>query len=306
MAETQFPAALAACESYDARQVQNAVDLVLDACGWVPPRGRVLVKPNLLRASPDCCTHPAVVAALCRRLIDMGAHPVVADSPGFGSARGVARAIGLDDALKPLGLEVQPFDSSAPVRLRSGGVLNAARLALEADAVVSVPRVKAHAQIRLTLAVKNLFGCVCGLGKAMAHARRGLTVESFCDDVADLLRALPPAAALADGVTAMHITGPSGGKPYHLGLIGASASAPAFDCALYAVLGARPEQIPLWEALIRAGIAGAAAEPSFPLKKPEEFNGRGFVMPSETADISFRPLRLAVSIARRLWKGMTS
>lgn len=89
------------------------------------------------------------------------------------------------------------------------------RLALECDALLSVPRVKAHAQMRVTLAVKNLFGCVCGLRKAVAHTVQGNTPGVFETCVAALWQALPPVAGLADGITAMHVTGPSGGSRFN-------------------------------------------------------------------------------------------
>ena len=68
---------------------------------------RVLVKPNLLRAVPLACADPLVTAAACAWLLGQGASVTVADSPGFGTARGVAAAIGLEAALKPLGLAVR-------------------------------------------------------------------------------------------------------------------------------------------------------------------------------------------------------
>ena len=36
-------------------------------------------------------------------------------APGFGTAKGVARAIGLEDALRPLGLEICEMDNPVPV-----------------------------------------------------------------------------------------------------------------------------------------------------------------------------------------------
>ena len=39
---------------------------------------------------------------------------------------------------------------------------------------------------------------------------------------------------MADGLTAMHVTGPSKGQPFPLGLLGASPSAVALDEALWA------------------------------------------------------------------------
>lgn len=301
-----IPVALARCASYERAAVQAAVIRVLEAAAWPSVRGlRVLVKPNLLRAAPLSCTHPEVTRAVCLWLLEQGARVRVADSPGFGTARGVARRIGLDEALAPLGVRVEPLNRARPVPLRAGGTWGVSRLALESDVLVSVPRVKAHAQMRLTLAVKNLFGCVCGLRKAVAHTVQGERLETFADALADLHAALPPARAVADGVTAMHVTGPSGGEPFPLGCLGASASAVGLDTALGVALGVTPEAIPLWAALLRRGAPGALPETlRYPLLSPDEVRAAGFRMPGELADISFRPRRLVASLGRRVWASL--
>lgn len=265
----------------------------------------VLVKPNLLRAGELCCTHAEVTRAVCLHLLEHGCRVTVADSPGFGTARSVAAAIGLTDALRPLGLTVQSLNDAQPVPLGSGGHWGVARLALECDHVLSVPKVKAHCQMRATLAVKNLFGCVCGLRKAVAHTRQGKDRDIFTHALLDLWRALPPVSAVVDGVTAMHITGPSGGQPFALGCVGASMSAVALDTALYTLLHARLENMPLWAAAQRASLVGARREDlSFPLSAPEDFDARLFVLPHELIDVSFEPHRLFISLCRRVWTAL--
>ena len=126
------------------------------------PGMRVLVKPNLLTSKALACTNPDIVAAVCKLLLDGGCKVDVADSPGFGRAKSVARAIGLDEKLAPLGLEVLPMNQPAPLRLDVPGaerqpVFMVSRRAIECDYLLSVPRIKAHSQMRITLAVKNLF-----------------------------------------------------------------------------------------------------------------------------------------------------
>ena len=299
-----FLVALTPRADYTPHLIKNAVHTVLDASGWQPGKSRVLVKPNLLRAHMLSCAHPEVVAATCAWLLDQGCTVAVADSPGFGSAIGVAEAIGLTQALKPLGLKVQDLGKTTvvPVPLPDGRSWGVSALAVESDAILSIPKVKAHSQLRLSLGVKNLFGCVCGLRKAVAHTVQGPSLAEFSDAMVALWAALPPAAGLADGVQAMHVTGPSNGKPYALGCLGASSSVAALDTALYTILGARPEVIPLWEALRRRGET--AAEPEnihFPLDTPQDFPADTFEVPPLLMDVSFRPSRLLISLAKRLW-----
>lgn len=295
--------ALAACRHYEAPELGEAVRSVLDASGFAPSAGSVvLVKPNLLRAEALACTHPLVVREACCWLLERGVRVRVGDSPGFGTARGVARQIGLDRALAPLGLQVEPLGGSVRVALGRGGSWPVSRLALEADAILSVPRVKAHAQLGLTLAVKNLFGCVPGLSKAVAHTRQGHVPGAFTAGLVDLLQALPPVAGLADGVVAMHVTGPGGGQPFALGCLGASRSVAALDTVFYSLVGAQPHELPLWAALQERGLAGAKPEEVRIVgANPDELQRKDFVRPRELMDISFRPRRLLWSLLRRLW-----
>ena len=304
------PVALVRCQSYAPAPVRAAVMQALDASGLAVSRGtRVLIKPNLLMAKPLACTHPQVVAAACEWLLARGASVEVADSPGFGRACAVAQAIGLTEALKPLGLGVAAPDRAVRVELRlpdgAGLPFGVSRRALECDLVLSAAKVKAHSQMELTLAVKNCFGCVPGLRKALVHAREGQEPDLFADALAALWATLPRVGALADGVTAMHVTGPSRGEPFALGLVAASVSAPALDTALRELLGA---PIPPLEAALgrrsAAGDAAARPEAGYPLLTPGECRVEGFIVPSTLKHTSFRPGRLVKSLCRRVWAAL--
>lgn len=268
---------------------------------------KVIVKPNLLTATPLACTSPAVVAAACAWLLDQGARVTVLDSPGFGRAESVARAVGLADALRPLGLAVVGPGEAAPLSLDNGSRFGVSRRALESDLILSVPRVKAHSQMLLTLAVKNLFGLVVGMRKALVHTREGRSPEGFADAVAALWAALPPVAALADGITVMQRTGPSGGDPYPLGLLAASPSAVALDEALCAALGLPLARTPLGAALERRrapGCAAAGARIRYTDARPGDVAVGDFALPGELMHTSFRPGRLLKSCLRRFWRSL--
>lgn len=309
MSARAVPVSLIRC--VDAAGVPEAVGLALDHAGPQHLRSlrgaRVLVKPNLLAATPLACTDPAVTAAACAWLLDNGAHVAVADSPGFGRAEHVARVIGLTDALAPLGIVPRGPSGVVPLELDVGATVGVAREIRECDLILSVPRVKAHSQVRLTLAVKNLYGVVAGLRKAFIHTRQGRDPLLFADTVASLWAALPPAAALADGVIAMHVDGPSRGRPFPLGLVGASPSAPALDEAVCAVLGIAPADTLVGAALERRSAPGCAAAgwtADFADLRPEDFDASGFVLPDVLMHTSFRPGRLLISCLRRLLKSL--
>ena len=270
---------------------------------------RVLLKPNLVTARPLACTSPAVVASACRWLLDQGARVRVADSPGFGTASAVARKIGLTDALAPLGLRVEALDAPQRLALDTGVSFPVSRLALESDLILSAARVKAHSQMRLTLSAKNLFGCVSGLRKAVIHTAQGQDPDFFAACLAAPQTALPPAAGLLDGIVAMHVTGPSNGAAYPLGLLAASSSCVALDEALCAVLGCPVEDVPLAAALMRRGHADCLANgcrPRYPLLHPSGCAVEDFRVPAHLLHTSFRPWRLLKSCLRRFWLSFKS
>lgn len=265
---------------------------------------RVLVKPNLLRNIPLACTSPEVTTAVCRWLLDHGAHVRVADSPGFGTAEGVARATGLAESLARLGLKIESMGRPVPVTLSTGDRVHLASVAMESDALISAGRVKAHSQMLLTLSCKNLYGCVPGLRKAWHHTVQGTEEKRFAAMQAAIVTALPPVAGVVDGIVAMHVTGPASGKPYPLGLLGVSASPVALDEAVCLALGRQPRDVPLQRALMESGhpdCQSSGAEYVYPRRKPADFQAEGFELPKVLMHTSFRPGRLLYSCVRRLW-----
>lgn len=304
--------ALARCNDYAG--LAAVLPGLLDACAREAPLAnlygkQVLLKPNLVSFRPLACTEPAVAAAACRWLLDQGARVRVADSPGFGTAQAVARRTGLSEALAPLGIRVEALDRPCALRLDTGVSFPVSRKALECDGIVSATRVKAHAQMRLTLSVKNLFGCVSGLRKAVIHTRQGQEPAFFADCLAALWAALPPSAGLLDGVTAMHVTGPSNGSPLALGLVGVSSSCVALDEAFCGLLGCAVEDVPLAAALVRRGAPDCLANgcrPRYALLHPDEAATRDFCVPAHLLHTSFRPWRLLRSCLRRFWLSFKS
>ncbi|MDR3074206.1 MAG: DUF362 domain-containing protein [Deltaproteobacteria bacterium] len=303
-----IPVVLARVAAYDA-EAARAVGGLLDQIALpVRPGDRVLVKPNLLRADALTCTNALVVAAACAYLRDKGCRVVVGDSPGFGTAKGIAKHIGLDEALAEAGCgEIPVISLDSPVRkpLSLGGGIGLSRHALEADHILSIPRLKAHIQMRVTCAVKNLFGCVSGVRKALAHGKHGDKEQDgarvFPSLVADIAGHLPPVSALLDAVLAMHVRGPSGGRPFAASLLAASPSPVALDTAVYTLLGLSPEAVPLWRELQRRRVPGAfAQEVAFAGDAAEAFDFSGFIVPAALMPESFSPARLLASTARRL------
>lgn len=295
----------------------RAVGEVLDALGpaSVPPRGaRVLVKPNLVSAANYflSTTHPDVVAGACAWLLDHGCRVTVGDSPGFGSAQSVGRKSGLVDRINPMGVEL--VDLGRPVRttLPCGVSVGISAHVLEADAICNLPKCKAHTQFGLTLAVKNLFGCVAGFRKAVQHACHGDEPDTAVlhHDGYDMLsrvvlevaehvvHTVPHSMHLLDGVVAMHGTGPVGGRAHALGLLAASPSLHALDHALYTLLNADPAMTPLLRSTQTHGAYVLAGD------DPRVVDFAGFEKPVRLTPMTFHPLRLVKGRLKSLWQRM--
>ncbi len=300
-----YPVALAQAPGYTDPSLARLVAETLQAADFAPRKNeRILVKANLLRATADglACTHPAVVKAACQYVLDHGASVRVGDSPGFGSARSVARDIGLTDALAPLGVAVINLDHPTIRRLPCGLHAGISRRVYDHDRLLNLPKLKAHGQMRVTGAVKNLFGCVAGVRKAVAHFLHGDKQNRFPSLLLDVREVLPPTHSLLDGIVAMHVKGPVDGSPYALGLLASAASPLALDTALYTLLGLNSGDVPIWQEAVRRGLPDSdPANLFFPLEQPGAFETGGLQLPQTLKPESFNPVRLTVSTCRRIW-----
>lgn len=297
--------ALTRCADYHEPTLLQSFDRLWGACA--PSlnlrSAQVLLKPNLITARRGllACTEGRFILAAARWFLDQGSRVAVGDSPAFGTAEGVLESLGVVASLRGQGVRIADFGRTRPVTLPSGLAVGLASEALDCDLLVNLPRVKAHAQMRVTLAVKNYFGCVGGMRKPLWHMRHGGTRGRFADHLAELLTVLPGGITLVDGITAMHRTGPTGGEPYPLGLSACSTNPVAMDRALLEVLGVAPEASPLLQACQRSGLTGAVSgQLHFPLLAPADLRVAGFVVAPELMPVRFNPLRFAKNSVRRL------
>lgn len=296
--------ALAAQSSYEKMVLNAAIDALLAPVRPGNLRGQqVLLKPNLITARNGrlACTDGRFIAAVARWFLDMGARVTVGDSPSFGSARSVLRAIGVLPELQRLAVPTVEFRRVTEMILPCGQRAALATAALECDLLVNLPKVKAHSQMRLTLAVKNLFGCVVGFHKPWWHMVHGGTDGKFADLLVDLLKVLPPGCTVVDGIVAMHGTGPIHGEPHPLGILAAGINPVAVDTALLAVLGVDPRLVPLWCAADRAAMAGTRMEDLvFPLSQPGSLVVQpAFAVPETLTPVRFNPLRFGKNAIKR-------
>jgi ferredoxin len=161
----------------------------------------------------------------------------------MGSFAKLIRKGGYADCLKDLDVTLKPFEDTVAVDVGEPfGTIAVARDAMDADVVINLAKLKTHAQMMLTLGVKNLFGCIVGLKKPEWHMRTGVDRHMFGRLIVSIHDAIAPAYTIVDGVLAMEGQGPGkSGTPRELGLVVGGRSAHAVDHAICLKVGLDPD-----------------------------------------------------------------
>ncbi len=238
--------------------VRRAVDLLGGMGAFVKPGDRVLIKPNLLKAShPDLAvtTHPEILRAVIRLVRGAGAHAMVGDSPGFGELRRVCEKSGVLDVIEEEGAVLADLDEAVQVKgLGQFHRIEIARAVHEADAVINLPKFKTHGMMTLTGAVKNLFGCIPGKRKVQWHFNAGVNRDAFARMLVELSALIKPRLTIMDAVVGMEGNGPGSGDPHQMGLILAGGDPVSLDAVSGALVGADPALLYILRAAKETGI----------------------------------------------------
>lgn len=292
------------CQDYDSKQLLSFFDETLGRQSGLSLRSStVCLKPNLVssRFVGPACTDPRFILALAQWCKDHGARVILGDSPAFGLATTVLKKLQVDGALDRLGVKSINFTSVLNKRLECGIDIGVAREAVECDYFINVPKVKAHGQMYVTLAVKNVFGIVVGVKKAMLHMRYGERDNLFCNIIVDLLDLLPEHFSVLDGIVAMHNGGPIKGEELNLGCLGFAQDPVSLDTALFHALKLQPEKSKLWCEAQRRNLGGTEYKNLiFPALTPDAFHDATFMAPEEISPIRFNPLRFLGGNIKRL------
>jgi uncharacterized protein (DUF362 family) len=302
--------------------VRRALREVLEPLGGIErfvQRGqRVLLKPNFImarRAEEAATTHPAFIMEVARLVREAGGEPLIGDSPALGSARGVASKSGLRQLAEEASMPIVEFTATKSVTVPDSDPprkVPVARAVLDADVLINLPKFKVHTQMYMTLAVKNLFGCVRGRRKALYHFQRGDRPIEFARLLVDVARVVAPVLTLIDGIVALERHGPSNGDPRTLGLVLAGTDCTALDRIACQLVGADPERLLTLTAAREAGwgetdplnietfLAGQPVDAWRSAPAPA-LADRPFVLPKELTPLVFSPLRLIRGLVRQAW-----
>lgn len=207
---------------------------------------RIVIKPNLnndLVALTGNCTDLRVLGALCRCLRDRGYTDItLADGSNVGVERrriDSFKRLRVDRLADWLGVRTVDLnrDAGDAVPLKAGAQPRIARTVREADFLISVPKIKTHAEAGLSCAMKNWVGIARGQDKRHMHYDLGRNICAINGVV-------KPDLVLVDGVVGMEGNGPGDGEPFRFGHILASDSAVLCDLVVARLVDLPWAQVP--------------------------------------------------------------
>jgi uncharacterized protein (DUF362 family) len=226
----------------------------------LPLRGKkVLLKPNLVGPDPlgVTNTHPAVIAASRESLLRLGAEQVlIGEGPALDrDTEAILESIGLRHYAGPLAgvfvdLNVDDVEKvllkTTASRLRE---LYLPKTVLDADFVISMPKLKTHHWAGVTLSLKNMFGIVPG--SCYGWPKNVLHWAGIDSAILDINAAVRPDFAIVDGIVGMEGNGPIQGEPKNSGVLILGDDPVAVDATCCRVMGLLPEKV---RYLTQAGI----------------------------------------------------
>jgi uncharacterized protein (DUF362 family) len=221
----------------------------------------VVLKPNIVEyfESHKVNTNPMMIVAAAEAFRSLGAKEViVAEGPGHRRDTEILlEQTGFEDVIRSLKLKYVDLniDDAAPVKLPYNHTglneLYFPKTLLGADLVVSMPKLKTHHWVGVTLSLKNMFGTLPGLiygwPKNVLHWRK------IHNSIVDINSSLRPHFAIIDGIEGMEGNGPLAGETVKSQLIVMGDNLTAVDATATRLMGLRPERIDYMQMMADAG-----------------------------------------------------
>jgi len=254
---------VALCNSYEDEKVYTALKGSITALGGlrsiIGTEEKVLVKPNFLypaKAEKCITTNPAVIRSFTRLLAENGYKNVmIGDSPATGNCKQAFASLGLTEN-DLYGAILADMTEEQIVNFPEGKAAKSfafCREVAEADAIIGLCKMKTHALERITGAVKNMYGLICGKKKALGHVNYP-NAASFAQMMADMHRCVKPRLHVMDGIVAMEGNGPASGSPVNMNVILASKDPVAMDSVFSRLINLDPVLVPTNTHGMAAGI----------------------------------------------------
>lgn len=215
-------------------------------------RGKtVLLKPNLVDYIPGnhVNTHPLLVSAAIECLRSLGAASViVGEGPGHQrDTELVLGESGMAEALRQQNVRFVDLNRDELIECPLLADYTALkriwlpRTILQADFIVSMPKLKTHHWSGVSLSMKNMFGIVPGA--KYGWPKNILHWKGIDRSILDICATVPVHFVIADAIVAMEGNGPLNGKPRPLNRIVLADDPVAADATCARLMGLNPEMI---------------------------------------------------------------
>lgn len=305
---------LASCQTYQFDALKHAVDTMFQSLSLdhlICKGANVVIKPNLvMKSKPEAAiiTHPLLVAAVGRKVQELGGIVTIAESAGglynSSALRSSYAGCGYEAMAKEYGFTLNYDCGSASVeaphgeRSKSFTVINPL---LQADVIIDIAKLKSHCLTGMSAAVKNMFGAVPGLMKPEMHCRFP-DKKDFGIMLVDLCETVRPHLSIVDGITAMEGNGPSGGQPRQVGALIAGVNPYCVDLVCAELIHMQAQEIPMMQAAIERNLCPDSVEQVTILGEPlESLIVTDFLQPeSKSNDFIARVPKLLRPLASRI------
>ena len=236
--------------SYD-RGLEAIVLEGLRAVGADVGGARVLLKPNMVEYDPGSSinTDPRLVAAAVTALRRMGAASVtVAEGPGHRRDTGyVVTASGLAEALHDVDAPFVDLNTGVATPRQTNSSYTGLRelwipqAVTDADVVISMPKMKTHHWVGVTLSLKNLFGTLPG--RVYGWPKNALHWAGIEGSILDIAAVVRPSYAIVDGIVGMEGNGPIDGTSKSVGVVVIGDDPVATDVVSATIMGMDPSRV---------------------------------------------------------------
>ncbi len=244
--------AILSAASYDGRALEDLVERGARLCGLDVTGLRVVLKPNLVEFDPKGVinTHPVLVGAAVAAFRRMGASQViVAEGPGHRrDTEYILSATGFAQMLRDAGATFVDLNYDS-VRLLPAlsdfselGRLYLPDTVLDADLLVSMPKMKTHHWTGVTLSMKNLFGIMPGC--AYGWPKNALHWAGLGGSIVDINSTVElPRFNIVDGIVGMEGNGPIQGEAKASGVLVFGRDPVAVDATATRLMSLDPTRI---------------------------------------------------------------
>lgn len=253
---------LTRCSDYNEAKIAQAIATHFELLGglekFVTRGDTVLLKPNFIAPRSRRCatqTDPVVLLETAKLLKDSGAKPFIGDSPAWGNVFTCVKALKLEETLKKLSIPIKQLDKPRKCRIGAKNIkVGISSIALDADVIINMPKLKTHQQLVATFAVKNMFGCCSGKRKALWHFAKGKNPDEFCELLIEIYKFLNPALTIIDAVTVMDGPGPIRGRARPLGYLLGGTEPIACETICCKLVNINPQDIPIIKTATQMGF----------------------------------------------------